>query len=102
MGWKIVRDHNETWARAHGISGQWRTCVSPVASLTKKLLEEAGEWAEDGDPAELYDLLDVLDRLISLADMDGAGRQAHAAKLHEMGAFDRLTEWCPVPPGKDT
>lgn len=97
MGWKIVRDNNEAWCRAHGVSGQWRTCGTPVASLTKKLLEEAGEWAESGDPGELYDLADVLDRLLLLADPDGIAHRVHAAKLAEMGAFGRLVEWCPVP-----
>jgi predicted house-cleaning noncanonical NTP pyrophosphatase (MazG superfamily) len=151
MSWKIVRDHNEPWCRAHGVSGQWRTSPDPVSALLRKLYEEAGEYAEHWDPAELYDLADVLDRLILLADPDFAAlqpgrtvclwsqapfgqvteavglyagsrqpahlhaaalaltreivradpdetaRKAHAAKLAQMGGFDQLVEWCPVP-----
>jgi predicted house-cleaning noncanonical NTP pyrophosphatase (MazG superfamily) len=97
MGWKIVRDNNEAWSRAHGVSGQWRACATPMLSLTKKLFEEAGEWVESGDAGELYDLADVLDQLLLIADPDGSAHRAHAAKLAEMGAFGRLIEWCPVP-----
>lgn len=73
MGWKLVRDRNEAWSRAHGISGQWRTCQDPVPALGKKVLEEIGEWHEHYDPDELCDILDVLDEMIRLADAPGAG-----------------------------
>jgi hypothetical protein len=66
MGWKNVRDRNEAWSRAHGISGQWRICQDPVAGLTKKLLEEIAEWLECRDRAELYDVSDVLNALLRL------------------------------------
>lgn len=97
MGWKIVRDNDETVCPAMGVSGQWRPCATPVLSLTKKLCEEVGEWAESGDADELYDLADVLNRLIRLADPHGDEMPKHAAKVAERGGFDRLIEWTPVP-----
>ena len=98
MGWKLVRDRNEEWCRANGVSGQWRTSPDPQAALRKKIFEEAGEYAEHCDPAELYDLLDVIRALIRLADPSGEYGHHHGTKIAEMGGFDRFTEWCPVPP----
>ena len=60
MGWKIVRDGNEDWCREHGVSGTWRTSADPVRGLARKLTEEAAEFGEALDPAELYDLLEQL------------------------------------------
>ena len=99
MGWKLVRDGNEAWCRAHGVSGQWRTSPDPAASLRRKIFEEAGEYAEHCDPGELYDLLDVVETLIALEDPEGKAGRAHAAKLEEMGVFRRFAEWTPVPAG---
>ena len=98
MGWKLVRDRNEVWCRANGVSGQWRTSPDPRAALRKKIFEEAGEYAEHCDPAELYDLLDVVLALARLEDPAGDYARQHRAKITEMGGFDRFTEWCPVPP----
>lgn len=72
MGSKIVRDNNEAWCRAHGVPGQWRTSPDPAAALLKKLFEELGEYAEAWDPAELYDLADVLEQLLTLTDPGGS------------------------------
>ena len=99
MGWKLVRDKNEEWCRAHGVSGQWRPSPDPVASLRRKIFEEAGEYAEHGDPAELYDLLDVIQALIGLEDPDGDAARAHASKIAELGGFGRFIEWTPIPAG---
>lgn len=99
MGWKLVRDNNEAWCRAHGVSGQWHTSPDPAASLRRKIFEEAGEYAEAWDPAELYDLFDVVVALIPLEDPRGTFGREHAAKVAEMGGFTRFTEWCPVPEG---
>jgi len=98
MSYKLVRDRNEEWCRAHGVSGQWRASPDPPAALRKKIFEEAGEYAEHGDPAELYDLLDVVRALIRLADPSGEYGHDHRAKVAEMGGFARFAEWCPVPP----
>lgn len=97
MGWKVVRDNDEAVCRAMGISGQWRPCTTPVLSLTKKLCEEVGEWAESGDPGELYDLADVVNRLLRLADPHGEALTEHAAKVARRGGFDQLLEWTPLP-----
>lgn len=67
MGWKMVRDRNEIWSRAHGVSGEWRTCEEPLDSIRKKVLEEIGEWLESGDPSELYDIADVLQESARIA-----------------------------------
>jgi predicted house-cleaning noncanonical NTP pyrophosphatase (MazG superfamily) len=97
MGWKIVRDRNEAWCRANGVSGQWRKSTTPVAGLTRKLFEEAAEFAENGDPGELYDLQDVLRALLARVDPVGDGWRTHAAKVALHGGFDEAIEWCPVP-----
>lgn len=104
MGWKLVRDNNEAWCRANGVSGQWRTSPDPVRALGRKVFEEAVEYAleqEIPDPAELYDLQDVLEALIGLEDPAREYAARHAAKVAEMGGFGTFTEWCPVPAGKE-
>ena len=97
MGFKIVRDRVAEWAASHGVSGQWRTCKTPVASLRKKIFEEAGEYVEDGVADELYDLRDVVDRLIELVDPDRLAAVRHAGKVERLGSFSKLIEWNPVP-----
>lgn len=97
MSWKIVRDNVAEWAASHGVSGQWRTCQNPVSSLRKKIFEEAGEYAEELSPDELYDLRDVVNRLIELTDPDGLAADRHLSKVTRLGTFSTLTEWNPVP-----
>jgi hypothetical protein len=75
MSFKMVRDRNEAWCRANGVPGQWRTSPDPLAALLRKLFEELGEYAEAWDPAELYDLSDLLERLLVLTDPDGSQYQ---------------------------
>lgn len=60
----------------------------------------AGAYAEFRDPDDLYDLLDGVDLLLSLADPDAAVRGKHREKVAEMGGFEHLVEWCPVPEGQ--
>ncbi len=99
MGWKLVRDKNEEWCRAHGVSGQWRLSPDPASALLRKTFEEAAEYAEGRDPAELYDLMDVVEALIGVRDPDGKYGEAHRAKVKAMGGFTRFIEWTPVPAG---
>lgn len=99
MGFKMVRDGQPEFSREHGVSGTWRESPDPIASLRKKLGEELGEYCEDHDPGELYDLLDVLDELICLSDPDGSHAMKHAAKSNAMGFFAMHVEWSPVPGG---
>lgn len=101
MSWKLVRDLNEKWCRANGVSGQWRRAPDPGSALLRKVFEEAGEYAEARDPAELYDLMDVVEALIALRDPDGSYGEAHWAKVRTMGEFTRFAEWCPVPAGEE-
>lgn len=97
MGFKLVRDGNEAWCRAHGVSGEWRISPDPRSALLRKVFEEAGEYAEHRDPAELFDLLDVVLALITLDDPGGEFSAGHRVKVAKMGGFDRFIEWCPVP-----
>lgn len=99
MGWKLVRDKNEEWCRAHGVSGQWRVSPDPAAALRRKVFEEALEYGEADDPAELYDVLDALRVLIGLKDPDGVLARAHEVKVAELGGFGGFIEWTPVPAG---
>ena len=97
MSWKLVRDKNEAWCRAHGVSGRWRTSPDPLHALIRKVFEEGGEYAEYLDAAELYDLLDVVQALIPLADPDGIVALGHNRKVAELGGFTQFIEWNPVP-----
>jgi predicted house-cleaning noncanonical NTP pyrophosphatase (MazG superfamily) len=99
MSWKLVRDHNEKWCRANGVSGRWRKSPDPVSALTRKLFEEAGEFAEQRDPAELYDLLDVINALLEQLDLHHDVSAEHAQKVARFGGFITLTEWTPLPEG---
>jgi hypothetical protein len=106
MGFKLVRDRQPDWCRENGVSGQWRTSRNPIASCARKIAEEYGEWVgEQGEDSplrgadELYDLRDVLDRLIELADPAGVAAEAHRAKVAALGEFEFLIEWSPVPAG---
>ena len=68
MGWKIVRDRNEAWCCANGVSGQWRTSPDPASALVRKVGEEYLEYIEHFDPAELFDLRDVVRALLEFTD----------------------------------
>ena len=98
MGWKMVRDRNHEHLRAF-ISGTWRTSPDPAGALIKKLGEEYGEFAEHHDPAELYDLLDVINELIILLDPDAVDYRGHCEKVEKYGLFGEHQEWCPMPEG---
>lgn len=97
MGFKIVRDGLAEWAKGHGVSGQWRTCQFPVPALRKKIFEEAGEYCENGSAEELYDVRDVIDRLLQIVDPDGVAAARHFDKVARLGTFSQLIEWNPVP-----
>ena len=97
MSWKIVRDNTEAVASAQGVSGRWRKSKTPISGLQRKLLEEAGEYMEQLDATELYDLLDVVYALIGLVDPDGDAAARHADKVAIMGTFSQCIEWTPVP-----
>jgi predicted house-cleaning noncanonical NTP pyrophosphatase (MazG superfamily) len=96
MGWKMVRDTHREVLEGQ-ISGQWRTSPDPVSSLVKKLGEEYSELAENRDPAELYDIQDVLSELIYLLDPEDRAGEAHERKVMRLGRFDRHVEWHPNP-----
>lgn len=99
MGWKLVRDNNEAWCRANGVSGTWRKAGPEeiIPALIAKLFEETGEFVLDADAAELYDLLDVTQALIDRLDPAGGANTSHAAKVARHGAFADGILWHPVP-----
>ena len=97
MGFKMVRDKQKEYCLSHGVSGQWRTSPDPVGALIRKLGEEYGEFAESRNPAELYDLLDVLNEMIMTVDPDLGHLEAHEAKVGLMGTFSSHLEWNPEP-----
>lgn len=97
MGWKIVRDKDPEVCPKMGVSGQWRPSANPIGGLTKKLSEEVGEFTEARDPAELYDLFDVVNELIRRLDPDGRHFNDYMDKVAERGRFKKAIEWCPVP-----
>lgn len=101
MSFKLVRDKQKEYCLAHGISGQWRTSPDPVGALTAKLGEEYGEFAAERNPAELYDLLDVLNELIMMTDPDLDHLDAHEVKVSRLGTFSAHLEWSPVPKESD-
>ena len=96
MGWKLVRDRNQEHLEGR-VSGQWRVNPDRIGPLVRKLGEEYGEFTEARDPAELYDLLDVVEELIVQLDRDGQHEERHAAKVKLMGGFTRSLEWHPNP-----
>lgn len=97
MGFKLVRDKQPEFCQQHRVSGTWRQCPEPISALTRKLGEEYLEFAENKDPTELYDILDVLSTLLQRLDPDGKYDRAHQIKLRKIGGFDKLLEWDPVP-----
>lgn len=99
MGYKIVRDRHEEWAREYGVSGTWRRSPDPRRALARKLAEEALEYGEQLDPAELGDVLDVVEAIVlSLGTATyEAVETRRMEKLRTLGGFSDL-EWSPVPP----
>ena len=97
MGWKIVRDKDPEVCQALGVSGEWRLSADPIAGLTKKLFEEAAEFAENRDPEELYDLEEVILELRQRLDPENVAWKRYLPKVVERGGFSKAIEWCPVP-----
>lgn len=105
MGWKLVRDGQPEWCKEHNVSGKWSTADTPRAAikfLAKKIGEEYGEYIEGFDLPELFDLLDVVNRLLDLheekfPDLYDKCLRDHTAKIEALGGFDNLTIWSPVP-----
>jgi hypothetical protein len=101
VGYKIVRDwHKERVGDI--ISGTWRISPDPISALIKKLGEEYSELAENRDPAELYDIQDVLDELMVQLDPQGKYGEEHDIKVTNVGLFARHVEWQPLPQGDRT
>src|SRR5215467_9247252 len=100
MGYKMVRDkHRDVLSGV--ISGEWRTSPDPIGALTAKIGEEYGEFAKDHDPAELYDLMDVIRELAYLTDPLHEAREAHRDKVDRLGRFALHLEWHPLPDAAD-
>lgn len=86
---KLVRDRIPDVVRADGET----PIVRPVDDdeyeryLAAKLIEEAGEFREARDPAELADVIEVVEALLAATDRDEVER-LRAEKAAERGRFD--------------
>jgi predicted house-cleaning noncanonical NTP pyrophosphatase (MazG superfamily) len=96
MTGKLVRDLIPDIIRATGATPITRT-ASPAEyadALRAKLTEEAGEYLDGGDPAELADILEAV---LALAALDGITPETlermRAAKARDRGAFTRRVIW---------
>lgn len=98
MSYKLVRDRNQELFQGK-ISGRWRASPDPVSALVRKLGEEYGEFCEQRDPAELWDILDVIRELITILDPLHAYREDHYRKREMLGMFSSHLEWNPLPEG---
>ncbi len=91
---KLVRDEIPRIVREDGSVPE--THVADDAEyerrLREKLVEEAAEFAESGDPAELGDVLDVVDAVLANADYSREQvDDLRAEKSAERGGFaDRI------------
>jgi hypothetical protein len=83
---------------AHGTAGaRHRRETYQEELLFRELCKKLGEYADSWNRAVLYHIQDITDALIDSVDPAGAARQAHAEKVAEMGGFEQLIEWTPVP-----
>ncbi|MHB8709947.1 MAG: hypothetical protein ACYC6X_00070 [Minisyncoccota bacterium] len=86
---KLVRDKIPEILDKKGLVYEKRT-ASPKeykAELIKKLLEETSEFAEEGDPEELADVLEVVEALRKLPEYRGV-EELRVKKLEARGGFD--------------
>ena len=97
--WKIVRDKDEEVCKPLGVSGVWRPSKTAVAGLARKVFEEAAEFSEGLEAGELYDLLGVINELLTRIDPNSVARAKHEKKVAKRGTFTRAIEWSPVPEG---
>ena len=99
MGAKLVRDRTEQHVRPMGVSGHWYKAARKelLPALKRKLIEEALEFAESGEPIELWDVLDVVEAIFALIDPCQESMAAYDEKVARFGAFDKGIMWNPVP-----
>jgi predicted house-cleaning noncanonical NTP pyrophosphatase (MazG superfamily) len=95
MSYKLVRNNHRELLQDK-LSGLWRISPDPAGVLVRKIGEEYGEFAENRDPSEIYDLYDILDELSALLDPDGEFAEKHQVKLDRMGDFSDHLEWTPL------
>ena len=86
---KLVRDNVPEILSAKGVAYEMRIAGAEEykAELIKKLQEEAGEFAEAGDPEELADVLEVIAALTKLPEYRNA-ELLRVQKREERGGFD--------------
>jgi hypothetical protein len=61
------------------------------------LLSALGKWADTHNIVALYHARDHVSRLLAEADPYSDALAKHSAKVAEMGRFEDLIEWNPVP-----
>ena len=80
---EIIRENDETPV-AHEVEGE-----AYARRLREKLVEEAREYAAEGSPDELADVLEVVDAIRALDSVDEERvRDLREAKAEERGRFD--------------
>ena len=85
---KLVRDKIPEMLDAKGVAYERRIADDAEyrAELIKKLVEEANEFAEAGDPEELADVLEVVDALRKLPGYESV-TALQDKKREERGGF---------------
>ena len=89
---KLVRDNIPNVLDEKGISYEKRIATPEEykTELIKKLVEEANEFAEAGDPEELADVLEVVNALRELSEYENV-EEIRESKRAEKGGFkDRI------------
>jgi predicted house-cleaning noncanonical NTP pyrophosphatase (MazG superfamily) len=86
---KLVRDRIPEILDRKGIAYEKRTASDAEykTELIKKLLEEAEEFSNAGDPEELADVLEVIEALKTLPEY-GSAESIRLKKREERGGFD--------------
>ncbi len=87
---KLVRDKIPELLDKKGVSYEKRIATPDEykQELIKKLLEEAGEFAEEGSAEELADVLEVVSALKQLSEYENV-EQLREQKRREKGGFEK-------------
>lgn len=87
---KLVRDKIPEILDEKGVSYE-KKIASPEeykAELIKKLIEEIGEFSEDGNPEELADIIEVVEALKQLPEYKNV-ENLRRKKCEERGGFEK-------------
>jgi len=87
---KLVRDKIPEFLDSKKISYKQRIASDKEYKfeLTKKLIEEVNEFAEDGEIEELADVIEVIEALKKISDYSKV-QMIRSEKFKEKGGFDK-------------